>query len=331
MKKQVLIAAVAASMTSVAMADISITGQMKVNYTNTETGGTAVNAISHEANLYIKGQNGDTQFHMELDSDSGDYNADTTAADDHTSATTTANLDVEDLWMSTKIGDVNVKGGTWNGSDTLISADSARAAGKYVVSTNVGGVGIAVDGATGDDNTNITLSGEFAGVNASYKIDNDDDELKLSTTIQGITVAYHNHDNNAADEDKSSVSVSGSVSGFDLTYARADADASATISGDSLFGNVATMNVGNDGDGMQAGDDIQGVIASTSVAGNKVKVVFASIDDATASADDTDVTKFVVTRPLASGATLEVTYQDTDTDGTSNDEEKLDVELAVKF
>jgi hypothetical protein len=36
MKKQLLIAAVAATMTTVSMADISITGGAKINYTNTD-------------------------------------------------------------------------------------------------------------------------------------------------------------------------------------------------------------------------------------------------------------------------------------------------------
>jgi len=314
MKKQLLIAAVAATMTSVAFADISITGQMKANYKNTDNNGTSANAISHEANLYVSGKTGDSAFYMEVDMDSGGSNG----------------IDSEDLWMSTKIADVNVKAGTWNGSDTLISKDSDRAEGKFAISGNVAGLDIVADG-TSAGNKNYTVSGEFSGVNLSYKMDDgDDDEVKVSTEIQGISLAYHGHDNNEANKDKSSVTVSGSVAGFDLTYARADADSAATIDGDSLFGDAAALNVESDGSGMAAGDDISGIIASTSYAGNTVKLVAAEVDNVTGDGD-LDITKFVVTRPLAAGSTLEVTYTEQDSATNANDEEQLDIELAVKF
>jgi len=298
MKKQLLIAAVAATMTSAAIADISITGLMKANYKNTDNNGTSANAISHEANIYVSGKNGDSKFYMEMEMDSGD-------------SIETAGADIEDIWMSTKIADVNVKAGTWNGSDTLISKDSTRAEGKFEVSTTVSGVTVVADG-TADANKNITLKGDVAGVAVSYKIDDEeDDEVKLSTTVNGITLAYHNHDNNEANKDKSSIVVSGSYNGVDLTYAQADADSSATIDGDSLFGDAAVFNVESDGSGMAAGDDIKGFIASTNIGGNKVKAVFAEVNNVTGDGD-LDITKFVVTRSLAAGATLEVTYTEQD-------------------
>jgi len=338
MKKQLLIAAVAASMTSVAMADISITGQMKVNYKNTETGSTITNAISHEANLYVDGKSGNTTFHMELDSDSGDFGilatenntAKTTSDHSHSASTATstdASIQVEDIWMKTSIADIDVKAGTWNGSDTLIDADSARAAGKFALSTDVSGLGILVEG-TSDANKALTLSGEVAGVSASYKMEDTQDTVKLATTVQGITVAYHGKDVDSANYDESSVTISGSFEGVDLTYAQADADSLATIAGDSILGDAAAIRA-NGNTGMQAGDDLSGVIAATSIAGNKVKVVLAEVDSAEST--DTDITKFVVTRPLAAGATLEVTYTEEDNAAAANDKETLDVELAVKF
>ena len=321
MKKQVLIAAVAATMTSVAMADISITGQMKVNYKNHDTNGTSSNAISHEANLYVKGQNGDSKFHMELDSDSGDFSS----AD--------ATMQVEDLWMSTKLGDITVKAGTWNGSDTIISEDSARAAGQYSLSTNVSGVGVTVGGggATPDGNLDITLSGEVAGVKASYKIDDDsNDEVKLATTVSGINVAYHGHMNDTANQDKYSVEVSGSVNGVELAYATAEADSGAEINGDAFFGDMDAVYRGGSAAGLETGSDVQGFSLKTAVAGNTFKARYVTID-ATTAAQDTDIVTLIATRPLASGATLEVTYTDSDSVTATDDRETLDVELAVKF
>jgi len=58
--------------------------------------------------------------------------------------------------------------------------------------------------------------------------------------------------------------------------------------------------------------------------------LLASVDDAS-SAVDMDLTKVVVTRPLAGGTTFEMVYTNEDSSGTTNDREKLDLELAVKF
>jgi hypothetical protein len=338
MKKQLLIAAVAATMTSAAIADISITGGMKVNYKDTDNNGALTNAISHETDLQITGKSGGTTVYIELNNDSADGLAGTT------SSTTTAgtdstedngNFDVEDVWMKTSIAGATVKAGTWNGSDSLVSADSARALGKFEVSTTVSGVTVIADGSS-DANKNITFKGDVAGVAASYKIDDEGaDEYKLSTTMNGVTVAYHNVDDSdsTANTGKSSIMVSGSYQGFDLAYAQADTDTSASITGDSFFGDMAAVertSGGSASDGMASGDDVSGFSIKTNVAGNALKARFVTID-ATTAALDSDIMTLTATRALASGVTVEATYTDEDSTTAANDKEVLDLELAVKF
>ena len=337
MKKQLLIAAVAATMTSAAIADISITGGMKVNYKDTDNNGALTNAISHETDLQITGKSGGTTVYIELNNDSADGLAGTT------SSTTTAgtdstedngNFDVEDVWMKTTIAGATVKAGTWNGSDSLVSRDSDRATGKFDVRTTVSGVTVIVDGSA-DANKNITFKGDVAGVAASYKIDDEGaDEYKLSTTMNGVTVAYHNVDDSdsTANTGKSSIMVSGSYQGFDLAYAQADTDTSASITGDSFFGDMAAVERGtaSGADGMVGGDDVSGFSIKTNVAGNALKARFVTID-ATTAALDSDIMTLTATRALASGVTVEATYTDEDSTTAANDKEVLDLELAVKF
>ena len=75
-----------------------------------------------------------------------------------------------------------------------------------------------------------------------------------------------------------------------------------------------------------------GVELSTSLAGNKVAFRNISVDGYASAGYDWDMNKVIVTRPLASGATLEVTYKDINDDAsTTTDVEVLDIELAVKF
>ena len=315
MKKQLLIAAVAATMTSVAIADISITGGMKANYKSTETANVNVNTITTETDLQVTGKTGGTTVYMELNHDSSDG----------LSTADNPNFNVEDVWMKTSIAGATVKVGTWNGSDSLVSRDSDRAAGKFDVRTTVSGVTVIVDGSA-DSNKNITFKGDVAGVAASYKIDDlGADEYKLSTTMNGVTVAYHNVDDldATASTGKSSLMVSGAVQGFDLSYAQADTDSGATIDSDSYFGDTTAFATT-----VAQGSDISGFGISTKIAGNTVSAKSITVEN---TATDTDIVKFVVTRPLAAGATLEVQYTDEDTGTTASSRETFDVELAVKF
>ncbi len=314
MKKQLLIAAVAATMGTAAIADISITGNMKVNYTNADNNGTVTNKVNHEANLAITGKTGATTVYAEFALDD--------SANDAGQATT---VGLEDVHLTTTIGDFKIKTGAWNGSDTILAADSDRTNGNYIVSTAISGVSIAVEGDTMEASTSVKVSGTVSGVALSYKAKATSSEITAAGSIAGVALAFHNVDDDTADSDKSSFTASYETNGVTLSYAQADADGSATISGDSYFGNVATLK-----NKMEAGDDVQGFGLKTSLAGNTVQFKHIAIDDVTAS-QDSDINKIIVTRALAGGTTFEVTYTDEDNETASLDQETLDLELSVKF
>jgi len=324
MNKKIIAAAVAATMTSVAFADISITGQMKANYKNTDTGNgsTIANDITTETNLYITGKSGDTTVYMELDHDSGDFDNTTHGG------TSGTDLDVEDQWMSTKIGDMTLKVGQWNGSDTLLDADSARAT-RYELKTSAAGLDLTLDGVSSDADTNFKVATKIGDVAVSAKMKNAEEQYTLSTNIAGVSIDYALDTPDARQTDESSLVIGTDIGGVRVEYAQAEADASATIDGDSWFGDTAALRTNATSGGMGQGDDISGVKFKTSMGGNTVQAVFLNVDDANST--DVDHTKFVVTRPLSGGTTLEVIYLNTDANGTTNDYEMLDVELAVKF
>jgi len=324
MKKQLLIAAVAATMTSVAFADVSITGGMKVNYKNLDTNGVTSDKVSHELDLQVTGKTGATTVYMELNNDSADEiaNADNSGADTNNNG----NFDVEDAWMQTSIGSVAVKAGTWNGTDTILAKDSTRTTGNWILSSDVSGVNVAFEGDTEKSAVKTTLKGDIAGVAAKYVMKGADsngkasDELYLSTEVAGVAVTYAGISSDAADSDAAAFTVSKEFNGVTVSYSDVDADASYKVDGDTAaFGDAATF--------MATGDDASAIKLSTSMAGNTVSARFVSVD----STNDFDVNTFTVTRPLAGGTTLEVTYTDTDKTGSDNDSELLDVELAVKF
>jgi hypothetical protein len=325
MKKQLLIAAVAATMTSVAFADISLTGSMKVNYKNTDANSVTTNTVTQEGDLVLTGTNGDTKVHMEVSVDGG------------TGVTATqGSMNTEDLWLSTKIGDVAIKTGTWNAGDTIFTGNATRTSGNWILSSAVSGVNVALEGDTGASAIKTTLSGDIAGVSTKFSMKGADangktsNELFLSSDVAGFGVTYAMIDSKATTADAAAFTIAKEFNGVTVSYSDVDADTSYTIAGDTAaFGDAAAI-------GMKAGDDATAIKLSTSLAGNTVSARFVSVDidsnDVTGDQDaDYDVNTYTVTRPLANGTTLEVTYTDTDKTGATNDTEVLDVELAVKF
>ncbi|MDB3870018.1 hypothetical protein N9351_04075, partial [Candidatus Thioglobus sp.] len=302
-----------------------ITGNMKVNYKSTDFDNSATastNNVTQEGNLLLVGSNGGTKVHVEV------------AIDGDNSAAAGDNMRTEDVWMSTTIGDVSVKAGTWNGSDTILAKDGTRTAGNWVLGTSVAGAAISVEGDSNASATKVTAKGDIAGVSTKYVMFGADattgktkNELYLSTDVAGFGVTYAMIDSKATTSDAAAFTISKEFNGVTVSYSDVDADASYTVTGDTAaFGDAAA--IGNAG--MKVGDDATSIKVATSMAGNTVSARFVQVDGADAT-NDADVNTLTVTRPLAAGTTLEVTYTDTDMTGNTYDKTVLDMELAVKF
>jgi hypothetical protein len=345
MKKQIIAAAVAATMSAVAVADISITGSGKANYTYTDNGGTTAddNGVSHEFDLHIVGKTGDTSLVMNLENTTSQIAASSVTFSQSTasvtnqtagggtstvltSATTATSdrgdeLNVKNAYMTTKIGDVNIKFGDYYGSDYMLG-DASLAQGKLGIDTTIGGVKIQYESqpeSTESNNESITLSGSVSGVTISHEMWNGKDESSVIGSYGPVGFEYRQVDATAAADDKSSLILTGDVQGIQLQYAEIDAGTNGTKS-DAWFGTFATAT-----DMM----DAEGVGLKTSMAGNTVQL--KSYEVKNTSSATTDYTKVVVTRPLASGATFEFTYTDKDTGTTTSSSETFDFELGVKF
>jgi len=319
MKKQLIAAAVAATMTSVAMADISINGNMKVNYTNSDTnsGGTVKNAIDHELNLAITGKTGGTTVYAEV------------ALDNDTVSTAGSAPMIEDAWLSTTIGAVGVKVGQWNGSDSILTKDSDRSgsdtADKFSLSGSISGVDITVEGAGDNQSTATTLATTISGVAVSYKNESHQDQYKASGSLAGINYALHSLNHDTANSNKKSVELSYETNGVTLSAAKADTDTLAIISGDAYFGDVTAYQIP-----VAAGDNLVGFGVKTDLDGTTLQAKVIQVEDYSTSKDQ-DIVKVIATRKLAAGTTFEVTYTDQDNDGATNDSTTVDFELAVNF
>jgi len=328
MKKQIVAAAVAASISAVAMADISITGAAKVNYTNVdvETANTPdTNKFTQETDIKFLGKSGDTTVVVNLGG----------AGLDHTDTDNSAQsggMNVEDVYVQTNVGGVTVKSGTWDNGNNELRA-SARANGKFQANGSLGSLNLGflatTDGASDEE---YTVGTEVGGVALSYTKKATGETVKASTSIGGVSLKYLGLPSDTANNDRTYVEAAGSVGGLDVKVGKASADSVATIDGDSWLGDFEG-NTSGDTMYLTAGQDVTGVEIATSVAGNKVTFRNVTVDDATSggAAHDTDINKIIVTRPLASGATFELTYTDTDDKQSGKDTTALDLELAVAF
>jgi len=215
MKKQLLIAAVAATFTSVAMADIAISGAAKFNSKD--------GVYTHEADLKISGKSGDTSV-------TANVSLDTTSAG--------GEFDVEDLYVSTSVAGVNVKMGGWRSGKNELGLTSGTSE-RVNVSTSFGGLSLAYED-TGAANS-TTIGGSLAGVKVSHKVKSSDaTETKASGSIGGVAVKVHSKESNGSTD--TSTTLTTEVQGVTLTYSRIDSDTTTATDGYIGKGTVTTAD-----------------------------------------------------------------------------------------
>jgi len=331
MKKQLLIAAVAATMSATAMADLSITGNADFEYNNTDyaTATTKSNTSDGEVNIIIDGSHGDTKVHLEQEFQMQGG-----------SSTSTQVLDVEDVWVSTKIGDFGVKAGAWDTSATSgVTSNilqNTRSNNKVYVTTSVGDVNLGVwstasDSLTGDSAGSATNDGLTANVTVGgVKIDvkesfNAFTAVRLSGSVAGVDLVHENLDSDTANRDANFSSATYSTNGVTLNAMQVRGDHAAAITEDD--GSFEAYDDATTGASVITKN--QQLTASMDIAGNTVTVgaVRGTEDDGT----ENNASKIIVTRALAGGTTLKATYADVELANSTDSVDVFTAKLSVSF
>ena len=211
MKKQLLIAAVAASMTSVAMADISISGASKVN----AKGG----VYTMEADVTVTGKSGDTSVVAQIGLDAGNT--------------------VEQLYATSTVAGIAVKVGTWKSGKGELGVNAAGTA-RVAASTSFGGVKLSYSDRTGAGSTDVAISGTIAGLKLSHKIKDTATETKVSGSMGGVNASAHTKETDAGNTD-TSYTLKTEVQGIALTYVNTTSDAGTKM--DGFIGKSTTASV----------------------------------------------------------------------------------------
>jgi hypothetical protein len=205
MKKQLLIAAVAATMSVSAMADISISGSSKANVLD--------GATSIEADLNVVGKSGATSVVANVSLD--------------------GTFAVEDLYMTSSFEGVNIKVGTYRSGKSELDITSSPSSARYNLSTTMGGVTATYEAT--DASHDLTLAGTVAGISVKHKMkQNDDTETWVSGSMSGVNVSWNQESDDSTSEDNTVITVSGEISGVTATYVKVDSDAGTDM--DGFFG-----------------------------------------------------------------------------------------------
>ena len=339
MKKQLLIAAVAATMATASMADISIKGSANIKMagkdlsTNTFT----TQSSSQNMDVDITGSNGATKViaHLDIDNASSDGGTDT--------STYGGTINVDKLYMTTAIGSVNVKAGDWSscvgmveGVQKCVTTDNSIS-----LSTKVGGYTIGVSGGMSDDSAtnSLAISGKVAGFDVKIKESEHtytDIAVKGDLAIGTGTGFYVEHMNrDAADSDATLIAAHTVINGVTVKAASWEADTAGVTAANLNTGEIRPLGTSLVGDYHTAHaltlasiKDIKGVGANMDIQGNNVNVVVGEYD--TAALNGLDFADIVVTRKLAAGTTLDMSYGKIDTSAT-DDTTNYGAIINVKF
>jgi len=319
MKKQLLIAAVAATMGTAAMADISITGNAEYKYTHTDNSNTnaTTNGATTEVNIKMAGKHGDTTVYLDQE-----FTLSNTSTED-----TNEGMDIENMYLTTKVGPVSVTAGNWAGStsaNTGMIKDNARSANKISASVPAGPIKLGFWTTPGNGSSDgFTVSGSVAGVNIGIKeASNQYTDIKVSGEIAGVSYHLDNYDAEAAIDDAFYGMVSKEFNGVTLTVNHMEAKRGATLTeNDGAFGKIF------EGDGTTY--KISRIAGAMDVAGNAVTLaVLNSTED---NGSDNDAVKATVARTLAAGMVVTGTYQNVDNRVADGDTATTSLELDVSF
>ena len=319
MKKQLLIAAVAATMGTAAMADISITGNAEYKYTHTDNSTTnaTTNAATTEVNIKMAGKHGDTTVYLDQEFTLSN----TSTVDDN------EGMDIENMYLTTKVGPVSVTAGNWAGStsaNTGMIKDNARSANKISASVPAGPIKLGFWTTPGTGTSDgFTVSGSVAGVNIGIKeASNQYTDIKVSGEIAGVSYHLDNYDAEATIDDAFYGMVSKEFNGVTLTVNHMEAKRGATLTeNDGAFGKIFE------------GDDttykISRIAGAMDVAGNAVTL--ALLNSTEDNGSDNDAVKATVARTLAAGMVVTGTYQNVDNRVADGDTATTSLELDVSF
>jgi len=250
MKKQIIAAAVAASVSAVALADVSISGAAQVNINKVDTANTQP-TVTHDVDIKVTGKSGDTTFVVDLENTTKtNVLGSATTADDNKGDA----LQVKNAYMTTNFGGIKVKAGEWyNGDSNLNNATQQKPRAEF--STAIGSVNakFAMEPSAGTART--------SGTDGLY-------EMHLGADLAGVKINYEQENQDS----HKIISVAGSLAGVDFSYtdSRSDSTSGERFAVDGTIDTSTAGLVAANITGLDSNNE-QNMTISTNVGGMKVE------------------------------------------------------------
>jgi len=295
MKKQLLIAAVAATMSVQALADISITGAASATFTATDFDATSTantNVYAQDTDITITGTSGGTTVSTTID------------------LSDTSNAAVGEVKMTTSLMGIDI-----TITDDTNTSYKAGDNVEFIAVTDMMGVTLTYEDSNANRNGSIKAAMTMAGLDVSYKLGQTSQTTSVGGDMAGLTATYENVSNDGANKDTSSIIVTGSAGGVDLSVKSYTAEiaAAATMDHDSTTGKESNQGT---------------ILAATmDLGGNSVTVTSTDVGLSSSATTIADKLTIAATRALASGADLTATF----TNDTTNAKSSVALKIAVSF
>ncbi len=266
MKKQLLIAAVTATMASASMADVFISGSysstishMKVNTKD------ATKGIKHDSDLdlTLKGTNGDSTMVLTLENigagknpmkdKNGNDIKDASGNIVYDGSGTGSKTDIKPatVYITTKVEGLTLKAGKYKSKNGAGQMHKPMSKNRISLSTKIAGVNIGVSNANGDAHTSLNLAGTVAGVDIKVQnVLNAKRYLTLGAEFYGVSIDFEagKATNPITKKEKASFAtqLSGEVYGVSIVYANIKSNGTATENRDTArWGDITRVDSTN--------------------------------------------------------------------------------------
>jgi hypothetical protein len=222
MKKQLLIAAVAASMTSVAMADVSISGE----YEGTVSQTTGAATFAQDLDITVVGQTGNTSVTMTLEDLTGG-----------------ADIAASQVFVKTELEGISFTAGKYETTSGNGIINAASNGNKTTLATSIAGVSASVTTGNADANSSLTLAGNVAGFDVKVQNAlNSTRFVTISGDVAGVAVAVERQKTAAGTN--TGFNLSTDINGVAVAYENVKInDASAVSQDDGMIGDISSATV----------------------------------------------------------------------------------------
>jgi hypothetical protein len=228
---------VASTLSTTAIAGISITGNYEGTFTD---GNPGASSYAQDLDLTLKGN-------------VTDGTSVTVTFEDLTGGSTVTSTQ---LFLETRIEGLNFKGGNYKSQNgTGLMQSEGAVTNQFELGTNIAGFGISVGQTSGDSNSAADVTGSIAGIDITVQnITNDTRYISAATSVSGLDIIVEAQETTSTTTN-TGVSISTTVAGMTVTGVAIDVeDTTGITQDDGILGDIS--NAVN-------GKTVTGIVAST--------------------------------------------------------------------